>query len=208
MYQLRVFLVSCVAALAACGANRGEQATQDRAGSAAARASPVEDAPTTGSIGPVEYRFAPQRLTRAEIQIEVPPGYKSSAWATKLVPIERARALGEKSCRYGSSSDAQVCSAEMEDGLAMALLDRPIGDYRRAFTEESAQGAKLEPSTRARRQGFKYSVAAGTSAVIYAFYPVGERTLLLARRFSEGGAALDPALGQVLASLRFPVPAD
>ena len=160
-----------------------------------------------GSIGPVQYSYPPQRLTRAEIQIEVPPDHKSSAWATKLVSVDSARLLGEKSCRYGGSHDAQVCSAEMEDGLAMALLDRPIGDYRRTFTQRPALGAKLEPATLARRQGFRYSVAAGKSAVIYAFYPVGERTLLLTRRFSQGGASLDPAIGQVLASLRFP-PAD
>ena len=203
MYQLRVLIVLGVAALSAWGGNKPEHETK-APGEAASHVTTVEDAPARGSVGPIEYSFAPQILTRTEIQIKVPPGFDHLAWATKLIPLGRASTLGEMSCRYGASGQVQLCSADREDGLAMALLERPIGDYRRQFANDSAQGSKLEPSTLAGHSGFKYSLATAASGVIYGFYPVGERTLLLARRFSAAGAAVDPAIGQVLMSLRFP----
>ena len=161
------------------------------------------DVPTMGSIGSVRYGFAPERLTRAEIQIELPPRYSSSVWATKLFSAERAPLLGANSCHYGGAG-AQTCTAEREEGLALALLERPIADYRETFLGNGIPESALSRDTLAGATGFCFAAVVTGGGMDYCYYGVNERTLLVARRFSERGAPDDPALGEVLDNLHIP----
>lgn len=191
--------------LAACGQDRsGEPRPSTDQGAASSPAAPSEDAPSIGHVGPIAYGFDPQRLTRAEIQLDLPPDYDTTVWATKLILVERAERLGEESCHYGASGRTQACTAQQEDGLALALLERPIADYRRSFVNAEIPEGDLTPEQLAGTSGFAFTAAAEGAGVNYSFFPVGERTLLVARRFSDGERPIDPAIGDVLETLRIP----
>lgn len=206
MYQLKRLGVGlCLAALAACedptAAPVDELAAAPHTPLATISRSNVL---TTGSLGPVTYGFAPELLTRAEIQLPLPPAYTMSVWATKLIPISRAAALGEDSCRYGQAEPLQTCTAEKEDGLTIALLERPLADYRAAFVR-AGSGEALQPATLAGSSGFAFLASTQDARATYGFYAVEDRTLLVARQSSgTGGRALDAAFQEVLESLHLP----
>ena len=191
--------------LAACGqhgSGEGEHPPNHIAAGIAGSAS--GDTPSLGHVGPITYGFDPQRLTRAEIQLDVPPAYETAIWATKLIPVERADRLGEESCHYGESGLAQACTAHQEDGLALALLERPIAHYRQSFVEAGVSENELAPDELAGTSGFAFTATAEGSGISYGFFNVDERTLLVARRFSDGEQPIDPAIEQVLETLRVP----
>jgi len=205
MYQLtRVIVPSCLLALTACGGNAEGQPHGPATDDIATFAENVPDAPTMGTIGPVHYGFSPESLTRAEIQLELPPRFDSTVWATKLFSAERAPLLGGGSCRYGGSPAAQTCTAEKEDGLALALLERPIADYRGNFASGGIPASALRPDMLAGASGFCFTISAAGDGTDYCYYAVSERTLLVSRRFSERGAPDEPAFAEVLESLRIP----
>ncbi len=171
---------------------------------------PTADAPSIGSIGPVRYDFAPERMTRAEIELAVPPAYEATIWATKLILNRRAALLGERDCRYDQSAGddpstrEEICTAEQEDGLALALLERPLADYRAAFTEAGIEGRDLPPVSLAGCEGFSFAAEEEGADTVYRFLPVGERTLLIAQQFSDEEFEPDGALADVMDSLRLP----
>ena len=198
--QWCILLLGCLLVPAAC---REEPAPAALADPPPANIAP-SPAPTIGSIGPIEYRFDPQRVSRAELQLAIPPGFTTTVWGIKLIPADRASELGENRCRYGKVEKLQACTVEEEDGLAMALLERPIADYRAAFAEAGIHEADLQASVISDRQGFRFTTPERIARTTYGFYPAGERTLLLAKRFSPGREELDPAIADALDSLRFP----
>ncbi len=167
---------------------------------------PSTDLETFGSIGPVVYAFAPGRLTRAEIQLDLPPAYTTTVWATKMIPVARAALLGEDQCRYGRSQVPQTCTAEAEDGLALALLDRPLADYRRQFVQAGLPELALKPAALADARGFEFTAENGGTVTSYGFYPAGERVLLVTLRGSANSVRNDPDIDRVLASLQLPAP--
>ena len=178
----------------------------DRSSNALAQMQPTdpEDAPTRGQIGQVQYGFDPRHLTRAEVQLPIPLDFKDTVWATKLIPRERADALGGKTCHYGTSAPFDVCTAESEDGLTMALLERPIGDYRRALLDRDVSPDELVPDRIADTDGFSFSTQFDHQNMRYRYFPIGDRTLLLATRADQPQATRDPAIAQVLANLVLP----
>lgn len=206
MDQSGVFVaLACVAMLASCDRAGGDGNADQNAEAAVGREAPPQlSILTTSSIGQVQYGFSSSELTRAEIQLAVPPGFTRSVWAIKLIPAARAARLGRDECRYSSSLPAQTCTAEQEDGLAMALLEWPLGDYRRAFADAGIPDAQLAPVRLAGRQGFRFATDAEGARVLYGFLPLEDRTLLLVKRTSEGSKSSDPAIDDVIESLRFP----
>ena len=199
-------LVACTL-LGACREHSPAEVVDARHEEAPGLASSVEDPSARGSIGPVEYRFAPRVLTRAEVEFAVPPDYRTKAWATKLIARDRAALLGNQSCTYGTRNRAVTCSPKLEDGLALALLDHPIDVYRDAFEQRGFPAAMLPQVSLAGVTGFGFVSASEQRRIEFGFFPVGERTLLLARRRTEGGSAIDTGVAAVIASLRIPDPA-
>ncbi len=192
-----------LAVLSGCGETNVPRAEEPGNARSALLASAVPDAPTIGSIGPVTYGFAPEQLTLTEIELSLPPGYDKQVWATKLIPIERTASLGEKRCRY-EMPDSETCTADKEDGLAMAMLERPLAYYRAEFAETDGNRSKIVRIQLGDCTGFGVASGNATTGVVYSFHPVGERTLLLARRFSDGHLESDPALRAVSNSIHFP----
>jgi hypothetical protein len=204
MYQSRcIVLTLCLVAGACNDGSVGESVRVDRH-ERPAPASPAPEVETTGSVGPVNYSFAPRRLTRTEIQVPVPLGVADPVWATKLIPAARTAALGDDVCRYAGSERLQMCTAEQEDGLALALLDRPIAHYRTAL-ESRAAADQLRATALAGAAGFELADEQEGVRLSYGFFPAGERTFMVAQRVSAG-SAIDPALLQVLESLHLPEP--
>ncbi len=209
MYQsLRVVLPFCLVASACDDEGVSETAQVDLG----REEMPLEveeevQTETLESIGPVQFRFAPDRLVRAEIQLTVPPQHEARVWATKLIPSDRADLLGEERCRYGTATSLQTCTAELEDGLAFAMLERPFAHYRSLQGEPAAaQDEAPRASTLSGTRGFKLTELEDSVRLTYGFYPAGERTLLVAQRSSSGGPSPDLALRDVLDSLEFPNP--
>ena len=185
----------------ACGSQGTTAVSPDTLMTSAGEPSP--DVPTFGQLGPVRYGFAPQRLKRAEIELGLPPLFDESTWAMKFLPIDRAERLGRDECSYGSEQ-AQTCTAEAERGLALALLERPIADYRRGFLENGIPARALHTDSLNGASGFCFTSNDRGSGNDWCYYSVAERTLLVARRYAARGAPVDPDLGEVLNTLRIP----
>ena len=203
MYQaFRVLAFCTFLGLSACGDDGLEQQELVEAD---ALASPSHgDAPTAGNIGSVQYGFDPNALTRAEVQLAIPPDFEEKIWAIKLIPIERADRLGQTDCRYDSSDRTQPCTADLEDGLTMALLERPIGHYRRGLLDEGIEPGALRPDRVAETDGFAYLVRREPAAIVYRFFPAEDRTFLLSQHLEDRNEMRDPAIRQVLATLSLP----
>jgi len=199
---ITLFAACLGAALAGCGepAPRGGPAERASQAGPETRASTDPEPMADFHLGPLRIEYDSTRLTLAELAIDLPPGYEDEAAVVKLIPVERASVLGQETCRYGQSGNAQPCNAEDEAGLVLALLERPLADYRQAFAAQDLEDA-LGPARIDGAQGFSFTAQAEGSGIEYRFVPVQERTLLVARQFAgeqEGGAE---AMRQVIASV-------
>ena len=192
-------------ALAGCGFGGGEAKSKDAApevhASTSQAAAQTSERAAHGKIGPVEFAYDDEQLTRADIQLTLPPDYEQEVYATKLIPSERADHLGEESCSYGESGLTETCTASKEPGVALGLLARPLSDYRAAFADSGIGEEELERIEVDETEGFAFTAQAEGSGTEYCFVPVGERTLLLARTFRAGAAMSGEAIRNVLASI-------
>ena len=152
------------------------------------------------TLGPIEYSFDESQLTLTEVVLALPPDYENTAFASKLIPEERAQMLGTEQCSYGQSGLTTACDAEKEAGLALSLLERPIEEYREAFAERGIKEA-LKPSSLGGAAGFAFTAQAEGSGTEYRFLSVDEQTLLLARTFRSGQDQDAAAIEEVIASL-------
>lgn len=152
------------------------------------------------TLGPLAYEFDNSALTAADVDVRIPPDYQTVQSATKLIPEDRARSLGEDSCTYGQSGRVSECNAEQEIGLALALLPRPIDEYRQAFEGEMSDG--LDRVELDGINGFSFTAQAEGAGTEYHFFGIDQQTLLLARTFDEAtpnGAS--EAIDHVIATL-------
>ena len=148
-------------------------------------------------LGPLTYQFDPDPLTAADVETAIPPEYEASQLATKLIPRERARLLGQLACTYGQSGQTSECNAAHEIGLAIAYLPRPVAEYRQAFENERLDRVELDGV-----DGFSFTAQAEGSGTEYHFFGLEDRTILLARQFNDSVTpAAEEAMGDVIHSL-------
>lgn len=180
-------------ALSSCGDAGASDET-----SALATASPTNDtALQNADLGPFSYQFDPNALTAVDVDIDIPPEYDTAQPATKLIPESRARLLGQDSCVYGQSGKTSKCNAQQEVGLTLALLARPVAEYRRAFDD-----ADLRYEAPSGANAFSFTAQAEGAGTRYSFFGLQDRTILLARHFDdESDAAADAAIDDVIRSL-------
>ena len=199
MYQARIpCLLMAIASLAACssGAEEGKNGSAQAKAPLASSASqsPLRQA----TLGPIEYTFDPVQLTRAEIQLPLPPSRSEMAFAVKLIPQDAFENLGTMGCSYGISADNVECTAEEEVGVALAMLERPIADYREDFT---AAGEGLQPVKIDGHEGFSWTSSEADSGLQYSFVPYEGQTVLVVRRFDREQPRIDRAIQTVIRSV-------
>jgi hypothetical protein len=165
-----------------------------------ARPAVQDSQPTSGTLGPLRFRYDATELTLAEVLLELPPAYVEQSWSTKLMPVARAALLGQDRCQYASSARTEICDAEREPGLLLALLERPLSHYRDAFIQSGAEDA-LSPARLDGLDGFRFSDEQEGARTEYHFLPLRGRTLLVARRFVEGQDEGTAAMRDVIRSL-------
>lgn len=190
-------VTACALALFACNGEEQEPVGAIQEEPAKANAEPHL---TERTLGPLSYSYDDTELTVTEVMLSIPPDYDDSIRATKLIPLERARQLGEEQCSYGQSGLISTCNAEQEAGLALALLERPLEEYRAAFGDDRMGGSLVE-STLDGSTGFAFTAQAEGSGTEYGFYPVEERSLLVARQFAFGQDAGEEAIRDVIEDL-------
>ena len=202
MYQ--AVRLCCLSALllSACADERVDVQPSDE-GTPAHVASSGLDSLTRGSLGQVEYRFDPQRLTRAEIDIALPPDSEDTVFAVKFIPVELSGNLGTQGCSYGISADNEECTADEEVGIALALLERPIDHYRLELEEEADNGSLDTQVMLAGHRGFAFSSEDPKTEVRYTFLPLHGRTLLLMERSEDGVDEGAAALAQLRHSIDY-----
>ena len=154
-----------------------------------------------GRLGPVRYHFDNAHLTLAEVMLALPPSYVEQLYAVKLIPAGRAALLGSPGCTYDGSLVQETCNARDEAGLAMVLLERPIGDYRAAFEAANAGDIELFDTRMDGIDGFAFRARPEDGGREYRFLPLGERTFLMARRPGPLAEADKAALEETIASL-------
>jgi len=163
----------------------------------------------SNTFGPVHYQYNPGELTKAEVLVEVPPDYDDEVWSVKLIPASRAALLGQDRCRYGQSGRTENCVAENETGLILALLERPLADYRDAFVDEGLDD-ELSPASLDGISGFGFVAEAEGSGVEYRFLPLEDRTVLVARQFAaghdEGREAIEQVIRDIALGMDTPAP--
>ena len=156
----------------------------------------------TDTVGPVRYTYDNTALTRAEIDLPLPPEFSETVFAVKLLPKEYEKFLGSEGCSYGISTGNHECTSEEEVGIAFAILERPVGTYRRILEAEASPG--LDDQTFAGVKGFRYSRRGANRVHRYTYLPVNGRTLLLAYMTAPGSDAAKAALESALASIELP----
>ena len=177
------------------GSGAGKQATQQ------ARAD-LQSA----TIGPLRYEYDHRALTLIEMPIMFPIGPQQQAWGSKLVPAARADQLGQPGCVYGDPPRRRTCNARDEGGLVLALLERPIDDYREGFVR-AGLGTQLMPAQLDGAAGFAYNRTRLGTHALYRFIPVGERTLMLAEQeLAIEDPAAQVAIAATIRSLAQAVP--
>ena len=199
MYQARSScLLLALASLAACSSatedgKRGATETDEPLAVAAGQP-PLRHA----NLGPIEYEFDPVQLTRAEIQLPLPPSRAETAFAVKLIPQDAFENLGTMGCSYGISADNVECTAEEEVGVALAMLERPIADYREEF---AMAGEDLRPVRIDGQEGFSWTASEADSGLQYSFVPYDGQTVLVVRRFDRASPRIDKAIQTVIRSV-------
>ncbi|WP_338240605.1 hypothetical protein [Aurantiacibacter hainanensis] len=168
-------------AIASCGDSSAELGESQSVSTHPAGAGAMQNA----TLGPLTYQFDQSELTAADVDIRIPPDYQTMQSATKLIPEARAFSLGEENCSYGESGLVSECSAEQEAGLTLALLPRPVGEYREAFEEAGPIADELEPTQLNGIDGFSFTAEAEGAGTEYRFFGIDERTILLARTFDS-----------------------
>lgn len=193
----RTFLaITAILMMTGCHESRGP------AQEASSSATPVpENTLRTGTLGPLTYNFDQEKLILADVTLSLPPLYKTSVFASKLIPASLAAQLGQKVCHYNQSKAATTCNASQEVGLSLALLERPISEYRAAFTKDGIGADRLPEARIDNAHGFSFTVGAQGSGTEYRFFPVDQRTLLIARQFAPGEEQGDNAMRAVVASI-------
>jgi len=200
MDHARLLLKLCPALLLA-GCDSGSEGG-GQAGIAASSTPPHGGVDVT--IGSVRYSYDPRQLTAAEVLLVMPPSRDEQIWVTKLIPASRAAALGQDSCVYTLSGKTETCTTQKEPGLMLALLERPLEDYRQAFLKEGL-GARLAGAQLDDSRGFSFTEQADGARTEYMFLPVNERTLLVAQQFvpedSQGTEAIQHVIRTLEAGL-------
>ena len=199
MYQARIpCLLVAIASLVACSSG----AEEDKSGSAQATPSLASTASQTplrhANLGPIEYEYDPVQLTRAEIELPLPPSRSETAFAIKLIPQDAFENLGTIGCSYGISADDVECTAEEEVGVALAMLERPIAVYREDFEEA---GETLQPVRIDGQEGFSWTASEADSELQYSFVPYAGQTVLVVRRFDRASPRIDKAIQTVIRSV-------
>jgi hypothetical protein len=95
----------------------------------------------------------------------------------------------------------EQCNAQDEAGLAMVLLERPIGDYRAAFDAANVGDLELFDTSMDGVAGFAFTARPEDGGREYSFLPIGQRTFLMARRpgplSAKDKAAIDAAIASI-----------
>lgn len=203
MYRVRLLLLALAALpLAACGDSTRDDAADGRGITIDARGQPPAPARRAEArLGPVRYSFDTSRLTLAEVMLALPPVYEELSWAVKLIPDHRAVMLGSIACDYDGSDGLEMCNSQDEAGLAMALLDRPMADYRSAFEAAGAGDMELSNTTLDGVSGFAFTAAPEDGGRLYRFVPVAGRTFVVARRPGSIADGDREAIDEVIAAL-------
>ena len=200
MHQLKALSCSlALFALAACGRSEAPE-TRDELQPEPAPVLQSSDL-ADRTLGPIDYSFDQSQLTLTEVVLPLPPDYEDTVFASKLIPNQRAEMLGMELCNYGESGTTTSCEAEKEAGLALALLERPIDEYRAAFTQSGIGEESLSPSSVDGASGFAFTAQAEGSGTEYRFLSVDGQTLLLAKTFRAGQEQGAAALREVVATL-------
>jgi len=188
-------------ALASCGGPDEQSAQPADEVSPATSANPASLAADT--LGTIRYSYDPAALTRAEVDLAVPPDFEQSVFAIKFIPTPLVTNLGEQACSFGSIGDGHACLADLEIGFALALLDRPLSHYILALELAAPAQGTLEPVTVGEHEGMAFVHQSEHTTTRYTFLPAGGRTLLLADRYTDGVEVGTDALDQLRASIDF-----
>ncbi|KLE35207.1 hypothetical protein [Aurantiacibacter luteus] len=159
----------------------------------------------TARLGPVLYSFDDSRLVPTEVKLAIPPTFDDTAFASKLIPVARADRLGAAQCRYDEDDQPDPCDAAQESGLSLALLERPLAEYRAAFARGDIE--PLDDAMMDGSEGFSVVVNEGAREAEYSFAGVGDRTLLVVQQSDDDDPALDEELARVLATIHAADPA-
>src|SRR3546814_18302253 len=105
-----------------------------------------------------------------------------SVRGTKLIAADREKLIGKAECLYGLSGQASLCNAELEAGLAFAMVEEPYEAISARFSEEL-----LEPMRVAGIDGLAWRIGAEGEGAEHILLHVGERTILIVRQFRNSG---------------------
>ncbi len=158
---------------------------------------------SAGTLGTVRYRYDPSALTRAEVDLALPPDFEQSVFAIKFIPAGYSNNLGGGDCSFGSLDDGQSCTARAEIGFAIALLERPLSHYTTALARATPAMARLEPVVVDEQEGMSFVYDEGQTQTRYTFLPIDNRTFLLVDRYTDGVTQGADALDQVRQSIHF-----
>ena len=199
-----VVLLTAAAALTGC-ADSGERSSaqsHDFAAASDALTGTRSENLQTDTIGPIAFSFDRNALIETEIEMTLPPLHDDTVFAIKLVPRDAVTQPASAQCAYAPSDQRKACPADEEVGLTLALLERPLSDYRRAFRLADVEPSAITGAQLDGKNGFSYRESDGEGVVEYSFIPQDMRTLVIVQRSNSDRASDALAMQRVIGSLR------
>lgn len=194
MHQGRILFAALLIATAGCdevdepaGAPRTDLSASIPAGS---------ETMSTAHLGAVTYRYDPAVLRAANVRIAIPPSEEALAYGTKLVPSRSV--VGDEALCPGDVTD---CPVELQPGVTLALLERPLASYLDALQDSEFAG-RIRPTVIDDSQGVSVKLEPEDGfEVTYRFARVRGRTLAIKIQRDGENAAEDAAMSGVIGSI-------
>lgn len=196
--------IACALALAGCGTeNDGPRPVESGTGAAVtntASAGGGQASAAAGlqqrSVGPVSFRYDPDRLAVVDASLTVPPDWNRAS-GVKLIGSDREQLMGREECPYGQAGMDLECTPASEAGLGIVILEESFEQAR-----ERLPGERASTKTLAGREGLSWTIGVEGESSEYTILPAGNRTVLIEHRIRNRDNPDEGAIEQVKESLR------
>lgn len=151
-------------------------------------------------LGNYSFRYSADKFVVRTIMQHLPPDNSDPPDSVvKLIPRERVDLLGREECMYGLRGIVELCTAQKEDGIGIAVISESL-----ASIEAKLDPTVTDPVEVAGRQGIRYAIGAEGFGGTYYFIPLGEyRTAVVYRTYSPQTLVTENDLQRVLSTITF-----
>lgn len=145
-----------------------------------------------------KFEYPTKTFAAVAVTDKVSPPYKTDYTGIKLIATAAVSTLGKQECSYGQSGKIDVCTAEMQRGIAFFKIDVSASTLVSALDPYAGKTTV----TLAGKQTVKWSIGAEGEGADYYFVPLtSSKTLVIIRYYDTEGFPQQALFDQVIATL-------